>query len=147
MENLKPPAGAKMRRKIVGRGPGSGMGKTSCKGHKGQNSRKGGGVRRGFEGGQTPLIRRIPKRGFKNDRFTEEFNEINIWMLNKFADNSIVDRESLNKLSLIKDNKLKIKILGVGELEKKIKEIHADKISASAKEKIEKSGCKVVVKE
>lgn len=143
MDNLRPPVGAVKKKKIVGRGPGSGKGKTSGRGMNGQNSRKGGGVRPGFEGGQTPLVRRIPKRGFKNSLFTVEFNEINIYEFEKFDNGTVVNREFLEDLNMIKNRNLQVKILGYGELSKKI-EIHADAFSKSAVEKIEKAGGKAV---
>lgn len=143
MENLKPPIGAVKKKKIIGRGPGSGMGKTSTRGHKGQKARKGGGVRPGFEGGQTPLYRRLPKRGFKNARFKKEYNEINVFMFNKFDDNSKITIEELNKLGLI-NKKLGLKILGNGDISKKL-EIHANKFTKQAIEKIEKAGGKAVI--
>lgn len=144
MEGLKPPAGAVKKKKIIGRGVGSGMGKTSTKGHKGQNARKGGGVRVGFEGGQTPLYRRIPKRGFKNFNFKKEFNEINIYVLNNFKSGDKVDKETLNKKGLISSKKMDLKILGTGELTKKL-EVYADSFSKQAIEKIEKTGGKAVL--
>jgi len=144
MENLKPPVGAVKKRKIIGRGPGSGMGKTSTKGHKGQNARKGGGVRVGFEGGQTPLYRRLPKRGFKNFNFKKEYNEVNLFLLNKFENGSKITLDELDKIGLISSKKLGLKILGNGELKKKL-EIHAEKFSKSAIEKIEKAGGKAIV--
>ena len=141
MNNLRPPVGAVKKKNIVGRGPGSGNGKTSGRGMNGQNSRSGGGVRPGFEGGQTPLIRRLPKRGFKNSRFQDFFNIINIYLLESLEDGSVVTKETLVKMNLVKYPKKKIKILGNGDFSKKI-EIHADAFSNSAKEKIEKAGGK-----
>ena len=145
MNNLRPPVGAVKKKNIVGRGPGSGNGKTSGRGMNGQNSRSGGGVRPGFEGGQTPLIRRLPKRGFKNSRFQDFFNIINIYLLESLEDGSVVTKETLVKMNLVKYPKKKIKILGNGEFSKKI-EIHADAFSNSAKEKIEKAGGKAIIK-
>ena len=133
MNNLRPPVGAVKKKNIVGRGPGSGNGKTSGRGMNGQNSRSGGGVRPGFEGGQTPLIRRLPKRGFKNSRFQDFFNIINIYLLENLEDGSVVTKETLVKMNLVKYPKKKIKILGNGEFSKKT-EIHADAFSNSAKE-------------
>ncbi len=144
MEGLKPPIGAVKKRKIVGRGMGSGMGKTSTKGHKGQNARKGGGVRVGFEGGQTPLFRRLPKRGFKNFEFKKEYNEVNLYLLNNFKNGDKIDKDVLDKKGLISSMKKDLKILGTGELTKKL-EIHAEKFSKQAIEKIEKAGGKTVV--
>lgn len=143
MEALKPSKGAVKKTKRIGRGPGSGMGGTSTKGHKGQKARKGAKIRLGFEGGQTPLIRRLPKRGFNNKKFQDEIIEINVFMLNKYEDGSIVTIEELKKMGLIDSNKALVKILSNGELEKKL-EIHAHKFSKAAIEKIEKSGGKAV---
>jgi large subunit ribosomal protein L15 len=144
MENLKPPVGSVKKRKRVGRGPGSGMGKTATKGNKGQKARKGAKIRLGFEGGQTPLHRRIPKRGFNNKIFTKEYAEINVVLLNKFEDGAVLKKEDFVKMDFIKKVDQKVKILGNGELKKKI-EIHADKFSESAKKKIESAGGKAVV--
>ncbi len=143
MNNLRPPVGAVKKKNIVGRGPGSGNGKTSGRGMNGQNSRTGGGVRPGFEGGQTPLIRRLPKRGFKNSLFAVNYNEINVEMLNEIADGTVVNRELLSSMDLVKYPKLKVKILANGELTKKL-EIHADAFSKAAIEKIEKAGGKAI---
>lgn len=144
MDNFKPPVGAVKKKNIVGRGPASGNGKTSGRGMNGQNSRKGGGVRLGFEGGQTPLIRRIPKRGFKNSLFKTIYNEVNIYLLNDVENGTVVDREKLLELNLLKYPRLKVKILGHGDFNKKL-EIHADVFSKNAVEKIEKAGGKAVV--
>ena len=146
MDKLKPALGSVKKRKRVGRGPGSGSGKTASKGHKGQNARKGGGVRPGFEGGQTPLFRRLPKRGFKNSRFEVRYNVINVSFLNQFENDEVIDRKKLEDHGLLSQRKLKVKILGDGDLEKKL-EIHADKFSKSAIEKIEKAGGKAIVNE
>ena len=142
MDYIKPPKGAVRERKKVGRGMGSGHGKTSTKGHKGQKARSGGGVRIGFEGGQTPLLRRIPKRGFNNKKFGIQFNEINVDLLNKFNNGDVIKIEEFKSINKLKFPK--IKILGNGKLEKKL-EIHADKFSKSAVEKIEKAGGKAVI--
>src|SRR5512137_2959473 len=112
---LKPPEGSRKKRKRVGRGDGSGHGGTSCKGHKGQNARSGGGTRPGFEGGQMPLSRRLPKRGFRN-LFKREVISVNIEHLNRFAENSVIDAELLLKSGLIKKMGDAIKILGKGEI-------------------------------
>ena len=98
LHNIQTPVGATKTRKIVGRGPGSGLGKTSGKGHKGQNARSGGGVRPGFEGGQLPLFRRLPKRGFSNAMFKTEYAVINLSDLNKFEDGAIVTPELLKEM-------------------------------------------------
>ena len=139
LSNLKNVPGSKHSRKRVGRGPGSGLGKTCGKGHKGQNSRSGGGVKPGFEGGQMPLIRRLPKRGFKNP-FKKIYNIINLSTLElKYSDDEIVSFETLLAKEIIKKPLDGIKILGNGELTKKLK-FSVDKVSASAKEKIIAAG-------
>lgn len=124
-----------------GRGPGSGNGKTSGRGHKGQNSRSGGGVRPGFEGGQMPLYRRLPKRGFNNKRFADHYIVINVGALEGFADGTTVDSVLLADTGLLSVPKVNdgIKVLGNGELTKKLT-VKAKSFSASAKEKIEKAG-------
>ena len=124
-----------------GRGVGSGNGKTAGRGHKGQNSRSGGGVRPGFEGGQMPLYRRLPKRGFNNTRFATDYIEINVSDLEKFADGTTVDSAVLADSGILSVSKVNdgIKVLGSGELTKKLV-VKAKKFSASAKEKIEKAG-------
>lgn len=142
---LKPADGAIKKRKIVGRGPGSGHGKTSTRGHKGQNARKGGGVRPGFEGGQTPLYRRIPKKGFSNARFKKEYAEINLYLLDKkFEDSDVIKPEDLEKKGLLKTKLKLVKILGNGEIKKKLT-VYAHKFSLKAKEKIEKAGGQAIV--
>lgn len=143
MESLKPAKGSVKKRKRLGRGPGSGTGKTSGKGHKGQNSRSGGGVRPGFEGGQTPLFRRLPKRGFKNSMFKKDYEEINLIFLSNFEDGQTVDKELLAKEGYIKSVKSRVKVLGNGEISKKL-EVNVDKFTKSAKEKIEKAGGKAI---
>jgi len=124
-----------------GRGVGSGNGKTAGRGHKGQNSRSGGGVRPGFEGGQMPLYRRLPKRGFNNTRFASHYIEINVQDLENFADGTTVDSALLADTGILSVAKVNdgIKVLGTGELTKKLV-VKAKKFSASAKEKIEKAG-------
>ena len=145
MHELKPAEGAKTSATRLGRGTGSGLGKTSGKGHKGQNARSGGGVRPGFEGGQMPLVRRIPKRGF-NNRFRKVYSIVNIKALEaKFESGEVVDAEALiitGILSKIED--AGVKILGGGELTKALT-VKANKFSASAKEAIEKAGGSVEV--
>ena len=145
MHELKPAEGAKTAAKRLGRGIGSGLGKTSGKGHKGQKARSGGGVRPGFEGGQMPLVRRIPKRGF-NNRFRKVYSIVNIAALeDKFENGAVVDAEALivsGILSKIED--AGVKVLGGGELTKALT-VKADKFSASAKEAIEKAGGSVEV--
>ena len=129
--------------KRVGRGHGSGNGKTAGKGHKGQNARSGGGVRIGFEGGQMPLARRIPKRGF-NNIFRTEYAVVNVSDLNLFQDGTVVDIELLEVSGFVKDLKDGVKILGNGEINKKLT-VKANKFSKSAIEKIEKAGGKAEV--
>ena len=142
--NVKPNANATKTRKRVGRGPGSGTGKTAGRGENGQNSRSGGGVRIGFEGGQTPLFRRLPKRGFSNARFKKEYAIINLDDLNKFKDSAEVTPEILLDMGLVNKAKDGVKILGNGKLEKKLN-IKAHKFSKSAKEQIEALGGKAEV--
>ena len=126
-------------RKRVGRGPGSGSGKTSGKGHKGQNARSGGGVRPGFEGGQIPLYRRLSKRGFNNYNFRTVYATVNVSDLERFADGTEVTKELLIETGLVKKELDGIKVLGNGELTKKLT-VKANKFSSTAKEKIEKNG-------
>ena len=128
-----------------GRGAGSGNGKTAGKGHKGQNARSGGGVRPGFEGGQLPLYRKLPKRGFKNARFAKQYTVINVQSLNKFNDGEVVDAAALLSLGIIGDVQCNgVKVLGEGELTKKLT-VKAAVFSANAKEKIEAVGGKTEV--
>jgi len=143
LEELKSPPGANKRVKRVGRGTGSGHGKTSTRGHKGQKARSGGGVRPGFEGGQMPLQRRLPKRGFTNI-FKKEYAIVNIRELNSFEDGSEINPEVLQNAGLIKSIKDGVKILGDGELEKKLT-VRAHKISRQAEEKITARGGRVEV--
>ena len=144
LHTLKPNEGSIKNRKRVGRGQGSGTGKTSGRGEKGQNARSGGGVRVGFEGGQTPLFRRLPKRGFSNALFKKEYAIINLDELNKFEDGAEVSLEVLREMGIVKKSKDGLKVLGNGTLEKKLT-VKANKFSASAKEKIEKLGGKAEV--
>jgi len=130
--------GARKDIKRLGRGPGSGQGKTAGKGHKGQNARSGGGVAIGFEGGQTPLYKRIPKRGFTNFQRVE-YAVINLKDLNKFEDGTVVTNELLKQSGMVKKQLDGIKVLGNGELTKKLT-IKVNKVSKSAKEAIEKAG-------
>ena len=127
-----------------GRGPGSGNGKTAGKGHKGQNARSGGGVRPGFEGGQLPLYRKLPKRGFNNYRFAKKYAVINVASLNKFNDGEVVDFAALLAKGIINEVYDGVKVLGEGELAKKLTVVAAV-FSASAKEKIEAVGGKTEV--
>ena len=144
LNTLKPADGAVKARKRVGRGPGSGTGKTAGRGENGQNSRSGGGVRVGFEGGQTPLFRRLPKRGFSNARFKKVYAVINLSDLNKFENGAEVTPEILKDAGIIKKAMDGIKVLGNGTLEKKLT-VKANKFSLSAKEKIESLGGKAEV--
>lgn len=130
-------------KKRIGRGHGSGQGKTAGKGHKGQNARSGGGVRAGFEGGQMPLQRRVPKRGFVNI-FAKDIISVNVGSLNKFENGAVVDEQALLEKGLVNGSYDGIKILGNGSLEKKL-EVKVSAYSASAKEKIEKAGGKAEV--
>lgn len=143
LEELKPAAGSTHRKKIVGRGIGSGVGKTSGKGHKGQNARSGGGVRPGFEGGQMPLYRRLPKRGFTNI-FAKKYVAVNVEVLDKFNDGDEVTAETLLEKGIISKTLDGVKVLGRGEVTKKVT-VKVAKISESAKEKIEKAGGKAEV--
>ena len=144
LNNLKKNPGATHRSKRVGRGPGSGLGKTSGKGHKGQNARSGGGVRVGFEGGQLPLFRRLSKRGFNNFEFRTVYATVNVSDLNRFEDGTTVTPELLIETGLVKKELDGIKVLGNGELTKKLV-VKANKFSGSAKEKIENNGGKAEV--
>ena len=126
-------------RKRVGRGPGSGTGKTSGKGHKGQNARSGGGVRPGFEGGQLPLFRRLPKRGFSNAMFKVEYATINVSDLEKFEDGAVVTPELLKEMGILKKQLSGVKVLGNGELTKKLT-VKANRFTNSAITKIEELG-------
>ena len=143
LHELSPAPGSVKASYRKGRGPGSGNGKTAGKGHKGQNARSGGGVRPGFEGGQLPLYRKLPKRGFYN-RFATKFAVINVSTLAKFEDGAVVDLEVLRNCGIIKTNEDKLKVLGNGELTNKIT-VKAAVFSASAKEKIEAAGGKTEV--
>jgi large subunit ribosomal protein L15 len=143
LHELKPAAGSRKERNRVGRGTGSGNGKTSGKGHKGQNARSGGGVRLGFEGGQTPLFRRLPKRGFTNVN-RKEYAVVNIDTLNRFEEGTEITPELLIESGIVKSEKAGIKILANGNVEKKLS-VKAHKFSAAAKEAIEAAGGKIEV--
>ena len=144
LHELAPAAGSTKEVKRIGRGHGSGNGKTAGKGHKGQKARSGGSIRPGFEGGQMPLQRRIPKRGF-NNIFAKEFATVNVSELEKrFENGAVVDAEALIESGAIKNAKDGIKILGNGELSKKLT-VKAAKFTAAAQEKIEKAGGKAEV--
>ena len=139
LHELEKNIGATQKRKIVGRGRGSGLGKTSGKGHKGQNARSGGGVNPIFEGGQTPLYRRLPKRGFDNARFAVRYATINLDDLNRFEDGTVVTPELLKETGLLKNQLDGVKVLGNGTLEKKLT-VRAHRFSSSAVTKIESAG-------
>lgn len=138
LHELKPAEGSRQERKRKGRGIGSGNGKTAGKGHKGQNARSGGGVRPGFEGGQTPLFRRLPKRGFTNIN-RKEFAVVNLDALNRFEDGTEVTPELLIETGIVSKEKAGIKILANGKVEKKLT-VKAHKFSSAAKEAIEAAG-------
>lgn len=145
--NLTVPEGATHKKKIVGRGSSSGWGKTSGKGHKGQQARSGGKVYAGFEGGQMPLYRRVAKKGFSNYPFKKEFYVVNLAMLEtKYSDGETVNKESLMQKGLLRKGSLYVKVLGTGDITKKLT-VDVDRISASAKEKIEKAGGTIVQSE
>ena len=145
MSELKPAEGARTSSKRLGRGIGSGIGKTSGKGHKGQNARSGGGVRPGFEGGQLPLIRKLPIRGFSNYDFKKVYSTVNVCDLNIFEENTIIDEEMLYINRVVgKMQPYGLKVLGKGEITKPFT-VRASKFSKSAIEKIEKAGGKVEV--
>ena len=139
LHELSPQEGSVKERFRKGRGPGSGNGKTAGKGHKGQNARSGGGVRPGFEGGQLPLYRKLPKRGFNNDRFGKQYTIVNVDALNRFEDGAVVDAVALISAGIINKTLDGVKVLGEGELTKKLT-VKAAVFSASAKEKIETAG-------
>lgn len=139
LETLKPRPNSKHRVKRLGCGESSGHGKTSGKGHKGQKARSGGSIRLGFEGGQMPLIRRVPKRGFNNAAFKTVFATVNVSELNVFEDGATVNEAALLEKKLIRGKYDGVKILGTGDLTKKLT-IAVDKISAAALEKIQKAG-------
>ena len=144
LHELSPAEGSVKEGFRKGRGAGSGNGKTAGKGHKGQNARSGGGVRPGFEGGQLPLYRKLPKRGFNNSRFANKYAVINVQVLNKFNDNDVVDSAALLAAGILNEVYDGVKVLGEGELTKKLT-VKAKVFSASAKEKIESIGGKTEV--
>ena len=144
LHELSPQEGSVKAGFRKGRGAGSGNGKTAGKGHKGQNARSGGGVRPGFEGGQLPLYRKLPKRGFNNYRFAKCYSVVNVKMLNKFNDGDVVDAAALLAAGIINNVFDGVKVLGEGELTKKLT-VKAAVFSASAKEKIEAVGGKTEV--
>ena len=138
--NMQPPSGSRKNKRIVGRGPAARRGATSGRGDKGQNSRSGGGVRPGFEGGQMPLYRRIPRKGFSNFPFKKTYDVVNVGVLDrKYLDGETVSAVTLREKGIIKKKYPRIKILGKGELEKKLT-VEIEAVSAQAREKIEKAG-------
>jgi len=143
IHELSPAEGSRKKNKRVGRGPGSGHGKTSCRGHKGQKSRSGGNLRPGFEGGQMPLQRRLPKRGFTNI-FRKEYSVVNVEDLNRFEPNITVDPDALIKAGLVKKSKAGIKLLANGELSHSLV-VKVHKVSTAARKKVEASGGTVEV--
>ena len=143
LHELSPAEGSAKKAWRVGRGPGSGNGKTAGKGHKGQNARSGGGVRPGFEGGQLPLYRKLPKRGFHN-KFGKTYSIVNVDVFNKFEDGAVVDLATLLEKKIVRKANDGLKVLGNGEITKKIT-VKAAVFSATAKEKIEAAGGKIEV--
>src|SRR3954447_13551894 len=146
LHNLRPRPGSRHRVKRLGIGESFGHGKTSGKGHKGQKARSGGSIRLGFEGGQMPLIRRLPKRGFNNAAFHKSYAIVNLNDLNRFDAGTDVNEQSLRDAKLIRGNFFGVKVLGGGELKHALN-VEVDKISASAREKIEKAGGKITMRE
>ena len=144
LSNLKPASGATRKRKRKGRGPASGNGKTAGRGQKGQKSRSGGGVAPGFEGGQMPLIRRVPKRGFNNKKFARVVAEVNVGELARFEAGSVVDEATLREARLVRGKCDAIKVLGNGELGHALT-VKVDAVSAGAQKKIEAAGGTVEV--
>ena len=146
LNTLKPAAGAAHARKRVGRGIGSGTGKTAGLGHKGQKARSGGSIRLGFEGGQMPLIRRLPKRGFNNAAFHKNYAIVNLSDLASFKEGTVINEQILREKKMLRGNGAGLKILGDGELKHALT-VETDKISASAREKIEKAGGSVTLRQ
>ena len=146
LHSLTPRPGSRHRVKRLGCGESSGHGKTSGKGHKGQKARSGGSIRLGFEGGQMPLIRRLPKRGFNNAAFHKRYAVVNLNDLNAFKAGTAVNEELLRESKLVRGDFIGIKILGDGELNHGLK-VEADKVSAAAREKIEKAGGTITLRE
>ena len=144
LHELTPAEGSAKASFRKGRGPGSGNGKTAGKGHKGQNARSGGGVRPGFEGGQLPLYRKLPKRGFNNAKFAKVYAVVNVEALNVFEDGAVVDLEALMAKKIVRKAGDGLKVLGNGELTRKLT-VKATVFSATAKEKIEAAGGKIEV--
>src|SRR5438045_7987375 len=146
LHNMQTRPGSKHRTKRLGCGESSGHGKTSGKGHKGQKARSGGSLRLGFEGGQMPLIRRLPKRGFNNAAFHKNYSIVNLTDLNSFKEGTVVNEQLLRDANLIRGQGAGLKILGDGELKHALT-IEADKVSGSAREKIEKAGGSVTLRQ
>ena len=146
LHNLQPRPGSRHRVKRLGCGESSGHGKTSGKGHKGQKARSGGSIRLGFEGGQMPLIRRLPKRGFNNAAFHKRYAIVNLDDLNAFKAGTAVNEQLLRQSKLVRGHFVGIKILGDGEVKHGLK-VEADKISTTAREKIEKAGGTITLRE
>jgi large subunit ribosomal protein L15 len=146
LHNLRPRPGARHRVKRLGCGESSGHGKTSGKGHKGQKARSGGSIRLGFEGGQMPLIRRLPKRGFNNAAFHTHYVIVNLDDLNAFKAGTVVNEQLLRESKLVRGDFAGIKVLGDGELKHGLT-IEADKVSAGAREKIEKAGGTITIRD
>jgi large subunit ribosomal protein L15 len=146
LHNLRPRPGSRHRVKRLGCGESSGHGKTSGKGHKGQKARSGGSIRLGFEGGQMPLIRRLPKRGFNNAAFHKRYAIVNLDDLSSFKAGSVVNEQVLRESKLVRGHFAGIKILGDGEVKHDLK-VEADKVSAGAREKIEKAGGTITLRE
>lgn len=143
LSNLKPAEGSRKKRKRKGRGPGSGNGKTAGKGHKGQKSRSGGSIPRGFEGGQMPLARRVPKRGFFN-KFASDVAIVNVRDLARFEAGTVVDEASLREIGLVRGQVDAIKLLGQGEIDRALT-VKVHRVSGSARAKIEAAGGQVEV--
>jgi large subunit ribosomal protein L15 len=146
LHNLRPRPGSRHRVKRLGCGESSGHGKTSGKGHKGQKARSGGSIRLGFEGGQMPLIRRLPKRGFNNAAFRKHYAIVNLDDLNEFKAGATVNEQLLRESKLVRGHFVGIKILGGGELKHGLT-VEADKVSAAAREKIEKAGGRITLRD
>ncbi len=146
MDQLHAPKGANKKKLVKGRGNGARKGNTAGRGYNGQNSRSGGGVRPGFEGGQTPLFRRLARRGFSNYPFKKEYEIVNLSMIEaRYADNESVTAATLKEKGLVKGKDILVKVLGMGDLSKKLT-FDVDAISSTAKEKIEKAGGTVIQK-
>ncbi len=144
LDNLFPHPGSRRQARRLGRGPGSGSGKTAARGHKGQKSRAGGGVKPGFEGGQMPLTRRLPKRGFTNKVFKKEWLIVNLRDLHRFPADSVVDEKALRQAGLVKGQVKNIKLLGLGEVTNALT-VRLPAVSAQARKRLEAAGGRVEV--